>query len=183
MPKFEPKFLILCWKEHTAIAFKIAGGNKHPIVSHQPLRLLFQLAYTTSFLACLPSWIITACILRLRPHPKRTAKQAFMNHLGYAVIDAYCRIVITAKLPLDQGEEGGRFQVAKPASSDLYTGPLESDVVMPADVGGTWFPEAPDSKIATKTVAFHLHGGAFAIGDGKTDYCGFLAKNVLRKPR
>jgi len=55
-------------------------------------------------------------------------------------------------------------------------------------VGGTWFPsafEAESDGFANVDVILHLHGGAFVVGDGRTDYSGFqaglLTKNLNAK--
>ena len=152
--------------------------HKHPIISYQPLRLLFQLVYIINIIGRLPAFFLSALIPALRPHPRWTAKNAFMVRLSRAAIDMWARIGITESLSLEKGKEGDRFQVVGPARLDLYQGPLLSDV-KPVVVGGTWFPGAPVSDIASKMIVLYLHGGAYVQGDGRTEGFGFLANTLL----
>lgn len=126
----------------------------------------------------MPFWTISAAIPSLRPHPKWTAKQAFMVRVAYAVLDIDARIGITEQLSLEKQKEGDRFQVIKPSSEDVYKGPLASDI-KPDVIGGTWFPQAPVGDLASKLVVLHFHGGAFVQGNGRTEQCGFLAKTMV----
>ena len=154
--------------------------SRHPIISYQPLRLLFSVAYVGSIVGRLPLWFLFSFTPFLRPRPGWTAKNAFTLWLSHALIDMRSRIGITETLSLEKGKEGNRFQVAKPAHTDLYQGPLVSDI-KPAAVGGTWFPAPLGSDAASKMTVLYLHGGAYVQGDGRTDFCGFagglLAKN------
>ncbi|XXH01500.1 hypothetical protein Hte_007860 [Hypoxylon texense] len=160
----------------------MADGNKHPLVSYQPLRLLFQLAYLGTIVVRLPLWAVAALVKPLRPHPGWTAKQTFMTRAAYSIVDLNSRISITQPLSLKGDKEGAQFQTIKPPQSlDRYKGPLESDSVKPAEVGGTWYPQAPGADVASKLVVLYLHGGAFVRGDGRTDDSGFAAENWIRK--
>ncbi|KAI4859414.1 alpha/beta hydrolase fold-3 domain-containing protein [Hypoxylon rubiginosum] len=160
----------------------MADGNKHPLVSYQPLRLLFQLTYLGTVVARLPLWAFTALVKPFRPHPGWSAKQTFMVRAAYAIVDIESRVSITKPLSLKGGKEGNRFQTVEPPQSlDRYKGPLESDSVKPAVVGGTWYPHAPAADIASKLVVLYFHGGAFVKGDGRTDDAGFAAESWIQK--
>lgn len=158
----------------------MAGSEKHPAVSYQPLKLLFQLTYVGSIVARLPLWLAVAVLPPLRPHPRWTAKQTLMARLAYVVTDMKSRISVTEKISLHSGKEGDRFQVIQLGTTIpyIYQG-LSSTEVKPEPVGATWFPHAPGKDITSKIVVLYLHGGAFIQGDGRTEYCGFPAKTML----
>ncbi|KAI0172253.1 alpha/beta hydrolase fold-3 domain-containing protein [Hypoxylon sp. FL1284] len=156
-------------------------NTTHPLLSHQPLKLLFQAGYVGAAILSLPFWVVTALIRPLRPRPAWTAKQSFMTRVAYVLLDIECRIAITRPLSLEGGKEGDRFQTVKPQSPDRYRGPLECDSVQPAVVGGTWFPRAPGADIASKLVVLYIHGGAFIRGDGRTDDAGFAARSWIER--
>ncbi|GAP90899.1 putative alpha beta hydrolase fold-3 domain-containing protein [Rosellinia necatrix] len=161
-------------------------GLRHPLVSYQPLRFLFQLSYAATILLRLPYYAVIALVPGLRPNRRWTAKQTFMTRLLYPFLDVISRVAITETLTLAPGKEGDRFQTVPPASADAYLGPLASAAVRPATIGGTWFPHAPtdlrtDEK---KTVVLYFHGGAFIQGDGRAATCGDLASRLLAaRPR
>ncbi|OTB07855.1 hypothetical protein M426DRAFT_317744 [Hypoxylon sp. CI-4A] len=153
-----------------------------PLLSHQPLRLLFQLAYTAGIVALLPFWIISASIPSLRQNPKWTAKQSILVRVAYALGDMNSRIRITEPLSLEKGNEGDRFRLIRPSPEDVYKGPLASEIIKPATIGGTWFPRAPGGRhLASKLVVLHFHGGAFVKGDGRTEYSGFPSKLLIER--
>ncbi|KAK1983038.1 alpha/beta hydrolase fold-3 domain-containing protein [Colletotrichum cereale] len=156
-------------------------GEKFPILSYQPLRLLYQLYGTLSILVCTPFWCIQAVVPACRPHPKWNFKQTLMAHLTRNIVDLYSNVGITERHTLNPGKEGDRFQSVEPFPLHLYCGPLASNPdVKPTTVGGTWFPERPDvEKGFDGVVVLQVHGGAFVLGDGRTDYCGFMAKTLI----
>ncbi|KAI1869889.1 uncharacterized protein JN550_005479 [Neoarthrinium moseri] len=159
----------------------MASRNQHPVVSYQPLRLLFQLSYLFTIIPRLPYYIAVALIPLWRPHPTWTPKQAFMTRLTYPILDIISRVGITETLTLQAGKEGERFQVVKPSILDVYKGPLANKTTKPATIGGTWFPTVPGADIISKTVVLYLHGGAFVQGDGRDAQCGSIAEKLLRK--
>ncbi|CAJ2508915.1 Uu.00g139410.m01.CDS01 [Anthostomella pinea] len=157
------------------------NSKNHPLVSHQPIKLLFQLTYLGTVVARLPIWIIASLVPALRPHPEWTAKQTFLARVAHVVTDLDSRIGITQTLSLEPQKEGSRFRLVKPLPREFFSGPLESDIE-PETVGGTWYPEAPSApEIASKTVILHLHGGAFVLGDGRTEFSGFTGKNFVEQ--
>ncbi|KAI4865015.1 alpha/beta hydrolase fold-3 domain-containing protein [Hypoxylon rubiginosum] len=160
----------------------MANHNSHPPTSYQPLKLLFQIGYAVTVAARLPIWAITALLPPLRQHPSWTAKQSFLAHLAYMVLDTPSRIGITETLSLESRKEGDQFQVINPADSRFYEGPLVSDI-KPAAVGGTWYPHRPrvGADWASSLVVLHLHGGAFVTGNGRIHHGGFVGKNWVEE--
>ncbi|KAJ2970311.1 hypothetical protein NUW58_g9734 [Xylaria curta] len=158
----------------------MARSDRFPLVSYQPLRLLFQLSYVATIIFRLPYYSLRALVPSLRPHPTWSAKQTFMTRLFYAILDLASRVGITETLTLEQGKEGRRFQIVKPSTLDIYKGPLVK-VTKPATIGGTWHPDVPGADITSKTVFLYFHGGAFIQGDGRDALCRPLAKRLLEK--
>lgn len=157
----------------------MTARNHHPLVSYQPLRLLFQLSYAALTVLRLPYYATISLIPALRPIRAWTAKQTFMTRILYPFLDATSRVGITETLTLEPGSEGERFQTVPTPSSDLFKGPLASETVRPEKVGGTWFPNAPGTDLTSKNVVLFLHGGAYIQGDGRTAQYGSIAKKFL----
>ncbi|KAI3318354.1 alpha/beta hydrolase fold-3 domain-containing protein [Xylariaceae sp. AK1471] len=158
----------------------MTSGNRHPLVSYQPLKLLFQLSYFSTVIARLPYYALVAFVPAFRPNPMWSAKQTFMTRILFSVLDVYSRVGITETLTLEKGNEGERFQTVAPSSLRLYKGLLESKSVKPATIGGTWFPHAPGAGATASTVVLYFHGGAFIQGDGRDSSCGDLADRLLK---
>ncbi|KAI0206707.1 alpha/beta hydrolase fold-3 domain-containing protein [Astrocystis sublimbata] len=152
----------------------------HPLLSYQPVKVVFQLAYIGSILIRLPLWMVNSLVPFLRPHPRWTFKQTLMSRISYAALDMQSRCGVTETLSTQPAKEGDRFQVAKPSDSALYQGVLNHADTKPATVGGTWFPQAPGQDAATKTVVLYLHGGAFVQGDGRHNFCNFVGTNFVK---
>ncbi|KAJ5832262.1 hypothetical protein N7474_000573 [Penicillium riverlandense] len=159
----------------------MTARNGHPLVSYQPLRLLFQLSYIVVVILRLPYYATISLIPFLRANRKWSAKQTFMTRITYPLLDAVSRVGITETLTLDPGKEGGRFQTVPVSTLDVYKGPLASKAIKPAKIGGTWYPDSPGAQVTSKTVVLYLHGGAFVQGDGRTEQCGPIAKYFLDK--
>lgn len=141
--------------------------------------LLFQMSYAALTVLRLPYHATISLIPALRPIRAWTAKQTFMTRLLYPFLDATSCVGITETLTLEPGKEGERFQTVPTPSPDLFKGPLASETTKPEKVGGTWFPNAPGTDIASKNVVLFLHGGAYIQGDGKTAQYGPIAKKFL----
>lgn len=176
-----PEQLVSVFCSGSSTHLVMASQNRYPLVSYQPLRLLFQLSYILTVLPRLPYYIAVALIPSWRPHSTWSAKQAFMTRLIYPILDVTSRVGITETLTLKNGKEGERFQVVKPSVLNVYQGPLASKTIKPATIGGTWFPAAPNNDITSKTVVLYLHGGAFIQGDGRDAQCGPIAEKLLKK--
>lgn len=159
----------------------MANQDRHPVLSYQPLRLIFQLSYAALMILRLPYYITVSLIPSFRPHKKWSAKQTFMTRIVYPLLDLTSRVGITETLTLAPGKEGKRFQTIPISTLDVYKGPLASETVKPAKIGGTWFPDAPGQDVISKTVVLYFHGGAFVQGSGRTAECGTIAKYFLEK--
>lgn len=155
-------------------------SNRHPLISWQPLKLLFQLAYVTTIVTRFPLWLVVSILKPLRPHPKWNVKQTLMAKMAYCLVDLQSRVGVTPKLSLQQGKEGKRFQVIEPAELRNYQGPLNSSTVKPVPVGGTWFPQPPGSDIASKLIVLYFHGGAYVLGDGRDENVGFAGQTMVK---
>ncbi|GAW18435.1 hypothetical protein ANO14919_079100 [Xylariales sp. No.14919] len=159
----------------------MATGARYPVLSYQPLRFIFQLSYVATIIPRLPYYALVSLVPFFRPNSSWGVKQTFVTRLVYPLLDMASRIGITQTLTLEKGKEGERFQTAAPSKLDVYKGPLISESVKPAAIGGTWFPHAPGSDVAGKTIVLYFHGGAFIEGDGRDANCGPLAKRLLSK--
>lgn len=158
----------------------MVGIAKHPLLSYQPLRLIFQLTYVATIIPRIPYYALISFIPFLRPNSKWTAKQTFMSHLFHPILDMISRVGITETLTLNPGKEGDRFQTVKPASPETYKGLLApTSTLKPETIGGTWFPYVPES-FAEKTILLYFHGGAFIQGDGRDANCRPLATRLLK---
>jgi acetyl esterase/lipase len=155
------------------------SANSFPLVSRQPLRLLYQLFGALGVLFRLPFWCLQALMPGWRPNRAWTFKQTLMANLTHAIVDIYSNVSITETHTLDAGKEGDRFETVEPFEADVYRGPLLSAPdVKPATIGGTWFPAKPASA-STGRVFLSIHGGAFVLGDGRTGYSGYMATTLL----
>lgn len=159
----------------------MTSRHRHPLVSYQPLRLLFQLSYAVLVILRLPYYVTVSLFPSFRPNRKWSARQTLTTRIVYPFLDAVARVGITEKLTLDPGKEGQRFQTVPASTSDAYKGPLVSETIKPTKIGGTWFPDAPGADVTSKTVMLYFHGGAFVQGDGRTATSGSFAKYFLEK--
>ncbi|KAH9908958.1 alpha/beta hydrolase fold-3 domain-containing protein [Xylariomycetidae sp. FL2044] len=106
----------------------MTSRSDFPLLSHQPLRFLFQFTYFTYIAVRVPYYALCSLLPFLRPNSTWTSKQTFMTRVTYSLIDIPSRIGITDKLSLEQGKEGTRFQIVAPSESDFYRGPLQSNI-------------------------------------------------------
>lgn len=158
-----------------------------PLLSYQPLSLLYRLAKIISILVRLPIWLLRAAVPALRPDKSWTFKQTIMRTVFLHVVDMTSTVGITEPLSLAPGKEQSRWVTIEPFEDTLYVGPLLSTTVRPATTGGTWYgvPAAPDADAARSwtKVAMHIHGGAFVLGDGRSAATGFLGRTFVEHAR
>ena len=157
----------------------MSSPANRPLVSYQPAKAVFQLAYISSIIIRLPVWLVKSLIPFLRPYPRWTFKQTLMSRISYAVVDMQSRCGTTETLLTQPATEGNRFHIVKPFDSAYYQVVLDHADTKPAPVGGTWFPQAPGQHTATKTVVLYLHGGAFVQGDGRQNFCKFVGATLI----
>jgi len=153
--------------------------TRHPLVSYQPLRLLFQLSYLIRIILHLPYYTLISLIPSLRPHKTWSFKQTFTTRISYHFLSCISHIGITEPLNLSPGAEGRRFQLIPTSPLNLYKGPLEYPTIKPATTGGTWFPDLPGEDTSEKLVMLYFHGGAFVQGDGRAAQYSTIANYFL----
>jgi acetyl esterase/lipase len=100
----------------------------------------------------------------LRPHPN----WSWHTSLGRAFYFLMFRYATAVRMAPDYAVTAGslneRFVMAKPASSDKYTGILDHPSIKPIPFGAIWFPNAPTAEdIHTRKFVLHLPGGAYVI--------------------
>jgi acetyl esterase/lipase len=131
--------------------------------------------FTIDILLCLTPWT--------RPTSKWTLNQAVRMRVVRLVLLYWSLVRYYDRLHLQPGRERNRFQVVRPSSPKLYKGALSDGLVRPEIIGMTWTPARPPPPTLVRsdlTVALHFHGGGFAIGNGRDEDIGYLAKTLLR---
>ncbi|RYP67753.1 hypothetical protein DL771_007086 [Monosporascus sp. 5C6A] len=133
-----------------------------------------------------PFWVLGFVFVKSsRPHPNWTLWQTLSNHLARVSLDITSKTESPTRLSLEPGKEKDAFKVIEPARSELYRGPLSGGAVLPEPIGGTWYPKPPLGNPPAELgpsahVVLHLHGGAFIIGDGRSDDMDFLCSSLIR---
>ncbi|KAF2117058.1 Alpha/Beta hydrolase protein [Lophiotrema nucula] len=152
------------------------------ILTYQPFKGLYTLGALGFEIARLPLWLVKYFLSYGRQHPEWSFGQAFGVRLFFSFVYHAATVQIRSPLSLKPGKEGERFVVLEPANSKYYKGPLLSNPdVKPVKIGGTWYPAPLTASSDTKdvTVIFHIHGGAFVIGDGRPGASGYFASKLL----
>ena len=135
-----------------------------PIWSFQP----FKGILTTLVLIFSPLYFSALTIYYipkgLRPHPN----WSWHTSLGCAFYFLMFRYATAVRMAPSYALKAGwlkeRCVLAKPASSDKYTGVLEHPSIKPVPFGAIWFPNAPTAEdIETRKFVLHLPGGAYVI--------------------
>ncbi|KAJ9667359.1 hypothetical protein H2201_002560 [Coniosporium apollinis] len=160
------------------------------ILTRQPFKALYTLLATTFESIRLPLYVVLYILPSTRPHPKWTYKQAILTKLFKTFLHHAAKVEIRVPLSLNPGKEGERFAIIRApdisTQEKLYIGPMRDPhgEIAPEAVGGTWYPSAyPRSNTHirdTETVVLHFHGGAYVVGSGRDDDCGFLASTFIR---
>ncbi|KAH9876513.1 hypothetical protein J1614_003644 [Plenodomus biglobosus] len=153
------------------------------ILAQQPVKGVYLLGALGFELARFPLVVVKNILSFGRAHPEWTLRQSLGVHGASAFIRHAAVVQQTTPLPLEPGAEGDRFVTIKPASDDVYQGPLRSVAdVKPVEIGATWYP-APLTAGSDKSnvcVVLHMHGGAYVIGDGRTQATEYTAKTTLK---
>ncbi|KAH8722917.1 Alpha/Beta hydrolase protein [Phaeosphaeriaceae sp. PMI808] len=154
-----------------------------PLLTYQPFKGVYALVAFGFELVRLPFFLIKYLRSSGRQHPEWTFRQAISVRIVSSFVYHTATVQIGSALPLSAGKERERWVIVKTAGSEFYRGPLKSNPdVRPADVGSTWYP-APltqGSNNSKARVIFHIHGGAFVIGDGRTADSGPFATSLLK---
>lgn len=112
-----------------------------------------------------------------RPHPKWTVRQSLMNHLMRSFLYHSAAVRTQTCLSLEPGSEGNRFVQIPPVGDDYLVGLLNDKEIRPTATGGTWYPSLPPSGCQDKII-LHLHGGGYAIGEGRPGDAGYAGKTL-----
>jgi len=158
-----------------------------PWVSYQPLSFAFRAYRLLCFAGKLPFLLFLYSVSRsARPHKSWSVQTSIATRFLKALVDADSSAQNPVPLSLEPGKEGDRFKVCEPYPSSLYAGPLAAvPSVRPAKVGGTWFPNLQavtnksSSSSSPATIVYHIHGGAWVMGDGRSEQIGFAAKTMI----
>ncbi|KAF2745368.1 alpha/beta-hydrolase, partial [Sporormia fimetaria CBS 119925] len=153
------------------------------ILRYQPFKGLYALSATVFELLRLPLWFLKYITPLGRQHAQWSFRQAFSVRLFFSVVHHIARLQIKTPLPLTPGKEKERFLVIAPPSDSYFIGPFApTQDVKPVPTGASWYP-APltaSSDTASLTVVLHLHGGAYVLGDGRTQASGYFVSKLLK---
>lgn len=153
------------------------------IFTYQPFKGIYALGAIGFELGRFPIWLVKYLTAYGRQNPEWSFRQALSVRIFFSVIQHLATIQVKTPLPLTPGKEKERFVVIKSAATSYYKGPLApNEDVKPTDIGASWYP-APlttSSDTGSLTVILHLHGGAFVVGDGRTNASGYFAGKLLK---
>ncbi|KAF2009558.1 alpha/beta-hydrolase [Aaosphaeria arxii CBS 175.79] len=153
------------------------------LLTYQPFKGVYLIGAIGFELARLPIWLIKYLTKYGRQHPEWTFRNALVARIAFSALYHLSMVQMGTPLPLTAGKEKERFVVIKPFSSDNYTGPFAPTAdVKPVEIGASWYPAplTPASDTSKVTVVLHFHGGAYVVGDGRTDSMGYSAHQLLK---
>ncbi|KAI3319754.1 alpha/beta hydrolase fold-3 domain-containing protein [Xylariaceae sp. AK1471] len=150
-----------------------------PLASYPILSFFYKVLCAGTIVVRLPFWMLSYGFRRSRPLPTWSFKQSLLVKVFYEYVYLVSRAETPQPLTLEPGKEKERFEKIEPFSPDVYRGPLKSNTVAPAVIGGTWYPRKPDDPANAGPVMLHIHGGAMVLGDGRIDSTGPMAKLFL----
>ncbi|ORY10974.1 Alpha/Beta hydrolase protein [Clohesyomyces aquaticus] len=153
------------------------------ILTCQPFKGIYALIAIGIELLRLPIWLVKYLTSYGRQHPEWSYRQAVSIRIFKAACHHLSAIQVKTPLPLTPGNEKERFVVIKAAPTSYFKGPLApNEHVKPVDIGATWYP-APltaSSDTSAITVVFHIHGGAYVLGDGRQTDSGYFMSKLLK---
>lgn len=152
--------------------------------TRQPGTAVYAAFFVAFTLLRLP-WL---CTLYLFPSMRSNSSWTFRQSLCRTLFVYFGKFVATIELKppplLEAGNEKGRFIIVHPARSELYRGILLCDpLVRPGDVGAVWHTKPitrPEQHQRGQRVFFHIHGGAYVLGDGRDPGIKFMSSLLLR---
>lgn len=83
-------------------------------------------------------------------------------------------------ISMKPGAEKERFVSMSPQNG-IYNGILHDPSILPATVGGTWYPKLFQPGDEKNKVILHFHGGSFLWGTGRQSDCGAPASAILKR--
>ncbi|KAM0548809.1 hypothetical protein ACHAPJ_009665 [Fusarium lateritium] len=152
-----------------------------------PLRIV--VAYTYALI--ISPWLLSSFVFDItlytipwvRPSKEWSANQAIRVRVVRLLLLYWSLTKAGDRLRLDPGREKNRFEVVAPRSPKLYRGTLLDYSVQPAQLGMTWTPSRPPPAGLLHpgvAVVLHFHGGGFAIGNGRDEDTGYLARTLIK---
>ena len=151
------------------------------ILTYQPVKGIWVLLAVAFNAARIPAWILYYLPRFTRPNKNWTLRQAVRVRVVRAFLWNVSLVQMKIPMALTAGKEKERWVTYQPAKSEYYVGPAACDPeIKPVETGGTWYPAKPTGKGDNGYVVCHFHGGAYAIGDGRTDDAGWAAKTLLK---
>lgn len=155
-------------------------GLRKTFLTHQPGKALWTLFSLAVNAIRLPIWLLIYMPSFMRPHPKWSYRQAVLVRIVRAWLWNAAIVAVKTPLSITADKEKERWVRVGPAPGKCYTGVASQDREPKAQqVGGTWYPAAPTRASKPGYVVMHFHGGAFAIGTGRTSEMGFTANTFL----
>jgi acetyl esterase/lipase len=152
------------------------------LITLQPFKALFLLAGSMYNGIRIPLWILYYIPSFLRQHPQWSFRQAFVVRLLKAIINTFSSAEYGQGTPLKGNPKKG-WVIIQPARASAYTGVVVKDkLTVPGAIGGTWYPKTLE-KYNGEDIVFHVHGGAFVVGDGRAKDSGFTAKSILKNSK
>ena len=162
-----------------------AHAIPHDWRSRQPGKTLWSLIALCDILtrSLLLSFLYIPRSQRQNPH--WTWRQALITNIFRVSFQHVTYTKFLLPFSLDPGAEQERFitmelQTNTTGTDDpIYKGPFHSETVLPAKVGGTWYPNLPTSdELLDGPVILHFHGGSFLWGTGRQGDCGFTGDTL-----
>ncbi|KAI0592707.1 Alpha/Beta hydrolase protein [Biscogniauxia sp. FL1348] len=150
----------------------------------QPGKAVYTVFFVALTLLRLP-WL---CVLYLFPSMRPNVCWTFRQSLSRTLFSYFGEYVATVELEppptLVPGNEKDKFVVINPAKSDLYRDILLCDpAIHPGAVGAIWHTKPithPGQHQSGQRIFFHLHGGAYVLGDGRDVGMRFTSSLLMR---
>ena len=136
------------------------------IITRQPGKAVYALIAFALAACRLPFWMIYFAPRALRQHPRWSWGQALKCHVMKVALHHLSVVEAFTPLSLVSGKDRECYPIVKPGKSELYQGVLRDPEILPATIGGTWYP-SPYVSGDSEDIILHLHGGAFVVGDGR----------------
>lgn len=147
-----------------------------------------------------PLWLLYFIPSGLRQHPQYSYRQAVGTEFLRHFLHTSSAIRIITPLVLEPGpfvKDKSRFvrfgpsaEKTKAPEGGRYTGIASiSPQVRPVESFGVWYPEKPSGTLldgirkydSSPRVVLHFHGGAFALGNPRPDYSGYMGGILSKK--
>jgi acetyl esterase/lipase len=170
------------------------------VITYQPFKAVYVLFAVALNAVKLPWWLIYFLPRALRQHPKYSYRQAVRTEILRNWLSTSSAIRIVTPLRVEPGpgvKDPKRFVRFDPSTEKTaapeggrYTGIVSmSSQIRPVPMFGIWYPAAPSAEQleslrfneTAPPLILHFHGGAFAVGDPRPDYLGYLGNLFSQK--